>query len=137
MSEPFLERLSRFTADASGLDRDALLCTAGRNSVRPNRGWVTVASLLAASQAMSLVMLWQRPNPSTSPSAISIATESIPRPVREHPGSEDFPGSPVMSSARHSLLESELEARPAADVDFIDQGPPLRAVAPLPASLLN
>ena len=74
MSEPFLERLSRFTPDAGGLDRDALLFAAGRNSVRPNRGWKTVASLLAATQALSLVLLWPRPNPPTSPSTMSVAT---------------------------------------------------------------
>ena len=38
MSEPILERLSRFTPDAGRLDRDALLFAAGRESARPNRG---------------------------------------------------------------------------------------------------
>jgi hypothetical protein len=137
MSEPFLERLSRFTPDAGGLDRDALLFAAGRNSVRPKGGWVTVASLLAATQALSLVLLWPRPNPPTSPSTMSIATVPIPQRALEHPSSEAFPSAPYVLSARHSLLESDLETPPTADVTFIDQGPPLRAVGPLPASLLN
>ena len=63
MSEPFLERLSRFTPDAGGLDRDALLFAAGRGSARPNRGWMTLATLLASTQALSLVLLWPRPTP--------------------------------------------------------------------------
>ena len=46
MSEPILERLSRFTPDAGGLDRDALLFAAGRESARPNRGWM-IAGLSA------------------------------------------------------------------------------------------
>ena len=63
MSEPFLERLSRFTPDAGGLDRDALLFAAGRGSARPNRGWMTLAALLASTQALSLVLLWPHPTP--------------------------------------------------------------------------
>jgi hypothetical protein len=137
MSETFLERLSRFTPDAGGLDRDALLFAAGRNSVRPNRGWVTAASLLAATQALSLALLWPRPGPPAGPSSMSVATVPAPRRAPEPPGSESFPGRPHVLSVRHSLRESVLENRPAADVTFIDQGPPLRAIAPLPASLLN
>ena len=137
MSETFLERLSRFTPDASGLDRDALLFAAGRNSVRPHRGWVTVTSLLAATQALSLVLLWPRPNPSASPSTMSIATAPIPQRALEPHSSQAFPSPPRVLSARPSLLESDIEAQPAADITFIDQEPPLRAVGPLPASLLN
>lgn len=136
MSEAFLERLSRFTPDASGLNRDVLLVAAGRNSVRPNRGWVTVASLLAASQALSLAVLWQRPHPTTGPSTRSIAAEHL-EPAIEQPGFVPFPSAPFLLSTHHGLLDADLETRPADDVTFIDQGPPLRAVAPLPASLLN
>ena len=46
MSEPLAERLSRFTPDGSGLDRDALLFAAGRASARPNRRWVALAAAL-------------------------------------------------------------------------------------------
>ena len=58
MSEPFAERLSRFTPDGSGLDRDALLFAAGRASVRHNRRWRVVAGGLAASQLLTLLLLW-------------------------------------------------------------------------------
>ncbi len=60
MSQEFLERLSRFTPDALGLDRDALLFAAGHSSVRPNRVWTTLATLLATTQALSLVAFWPR-----------------------------------------------------------------------------
>jgi hypothetical protein len=137
MSEGFLERLSRFTPDASGLDRDALLFAAGRNSVRPDRGWATLASLLAATQAISLVLLWPRPNPPAGPRDMSVATEpALPRQLAP-PGAEAFPGPSHVSSARRSLLDSDLEIRPAAAVTFIDRGPPLRAIARFPSSLLN
>jgi hypothetical protein len=137
MSESIVERLSKFTPDASGLDRDALLFAAGRNSVRPNHGWVTMASVLAATQALSLVLLWPRPNSPTSSSTPSIATVPLPQRALEHPGTEAFPSPPYGLSARHSVPEPDLETRPTADITFVDQGPPLRAVAALPASLLN
>src|SRR5262245_37160929 len=60
MSEPFLERLSRLTPDAGGLDRDALLYAAGCSSARPNRGWIALAGALAVSQVVSLFLLWPR-----------------------------------------------------------------------------
>ena len=41
-----------------GLDRDALLFAAGHSSVRPNRVWTTLATLLATTQALSLVAFW-------------------------------------------------------------------------------
>ena len=132
MSEPILERLSRFTPDAGGLDRDALLFAAGRRSARPNRGWMTVASLLAGTQALSLALLWPRPSPPAAgligPVAGVPATIESPRPAA--------PANPGVWSARDRLLESESEARPASDVTFIDSGPPLRAFPPL-RSLLN
>ena len=46
MSEEFLERLSRFTPDAGGLNRDALLFAAGQRP--PARTGVGSTSLLLA-----------------------------------------------------------------------------------------
>ena len=57
MSEPFLERLSRFTPETGGLNRDALLFAAGRRSARPNRGWIALAAALAGTQTLSLALL--------------------------------------------------------------------------------
>jgi hypothetical protein len=64
MSEPFIERLSRFTPDGSNLDRDALLFAAGRASACRNRAWPTLSGLLAASQLLTLAILWPRSMPS-------------------------------------------------------------------------
>ena len=60
MSQEFLERLSRFTPDTGGLDRDALLFAAGKASARPDHRWVVLAALLANTQIVSLVLLWPR-----------------------------------------------------------------------------
>ena len=130
MSEAFLERLSRFTPDAGGLDRDALLFAAGRNSVRPNRGWAAVASLLAATQALSLILLWPRPNPPASPGATSVANAPIPPRQLDPSLPEPFPRPPHELSARR-LLEPDLEARPAGEITFVDQEPPLRGRRPV------
>jgi hypothetical protein len=136
MPEPFLERLSRFTPDAGGLDRDALLFAAGRASARPNRGWKTLASLLAGTQALSLVLLFQHPSQPAGGLNVVVAKAPVPSVALEPPTSEAWANSGLWS-ARHSLLESEPEDRPRNDVTFIESGPSLRASGPLPASLLN
>jgi hypothetical protein len=137
MSESILERLNRFTPDASGLDRDTLLFACGRSSVRPDRRWKTATSLLAASQALSLVLMLPRPNSPTNSPATSVAVEPAPRRFTEAPESDASPIPPYALSARHSLREAALETRPDADVTFINQEPPLRAGALPPASLMN
>jgi hypothetical protein len=55
------DRLSRFTPNGAGLDRDAILFAAGRRSARSSRLWPLVAGMLAATQALTLVMLWPAP----------------------------------------------------------------------------
>jgi hypothetical protein len=133
MSESFLERLSRFTPDSGSLDRDAMLFAAGRASARPNRGWIALASVLASSQALSLALLWPSSTPPTSglhgPSITAQRT-----PVER--GTAESLASPGLWSAV-SLDELESEERPTDTVTFVDSGPPLRAFAPPPASILN
>src|SRR5204863_910510 len=108
MSEPFLERLSRFTPDAGALDRDALLFAAGRSSARPNRGWMTLASLLAGTQALSLAMLWPHPTPPAGGLTMPVATAPAPPTAAEVPTSEAW-ASPGVWSAGHGLRNSETE----------------------------
>jgi hypothetical protein len=135
MSEEFLERLSRFMPDAGGLDRDALLFAAGRGSARPNRGWITLATLLLNTQALSLVLLWTHPTPPAASYAVPVAVVPEP-PATLDPRTSGRWANPGLRADRHSLLKLETEDRPAGDVTFIDSGPPLRASGPLP-SLLN
>ncbi|MGO9468037.1 MAG: hypothetical protein ACLQIB_24710 [Isosphaeraceae bacterium] len=140
MSEPFLERLSRFTPDAGRLDRDALLFAAGRSSVRPHRGWRTLASLLAATQVLSLVVLWPHEvvNPTSPGRTPNMAVEpASTRPTALEPRAFDAWASPTVLSSRRLLAQPESEDRPAANVNFVDSGPPLRASGPIPQSLLN
>ena len=113
MSEPILERLSRFTPDAGRLDRDALLFAAGRSSARPNRGWKTLATLLA-----------EHPGPVAGPPPAA----SEPAGRRTLPGASprcpSRPRPPILGpprrwialacGRRHGLLESETQTGPSA-----------------------
>src|SRR5439155_15580427 len=83
MPEPIIERLSRFTADGSGLDRDALLFAAGRASARPNRGWMLATGSLIVCQLLMLTILWPSPAIPESPlaeptSPLTVASEQVP-----------------------------------------------------------
>jgi hypothetical protein len=137
MSEPIIERLSRFTPDAGGLDRDTLLFAAGRASARPNRAWIALAAVLVFSQALTLALWWMQPPapmaslppPATPPSA----PLALPEPAT--PDSSDSPG---LLSAHRLLLGSEPEDRPAPanGGNFVESGPPLRAFAVPPSSIL-
>jgi hypothetical protein len=138
MSEPILERMSRFTPDAGRLDRDALLFAAGRGSARPNRGWMTLAALLASTQVLSLVLLWPGASlPDGRPGvAVAVAPLPSPPPTLEARAPEDL-ASPGAWSARQRLLKPTAGDLPDDTLTLIDSGPPLRVLGPLPASLLN
>ena len=135
MSEPILERLNRFTPDAGRLNRDALLFAAGRASARTNRGLMTLASLLAGTQALSLLLLWPQPTRLPGRSAPPVAGLPGPPEVREPAPSKSWANlGPLPHRLR--LREPEAGDRPAGDTDLIGSGPPLRAFPP-PPSLLN
>jgi hypothetical protein len=131
MSEPFVERLSGFTPDAGGLDRDALLFAAGRASVHRNPVGFALAGGLALTQVLTLTLLWPR----TAPTVVHVPP---PRPAMA-PRTVDPPDSPGLWSVRHSLLDAEPEKRPAPDIvgTFIESESPLRAFAAPPTSILN
>jgi hypothetical protein len=129
MSEPFLERLSRFTPDAGRVDRDALLFATGRASARPNRGWIALAAALAATQALSLALLWPHPTPPGAGSPIQVAN-----------GRSVSPEPPALPNPDLLMARQNLELEPQDRPDtgtFIESGPPLRAYGSLPSSILN
>jgi hypothetical protein len=140
MSEPFLERLSRFTPNAGGLDRDALLFAAGRGSARPNRGWITLATLLAHAQILSLVILWPRPTPPPAEGRLTVA--AVVDPASLPPMTLESPTPAALASAgtwwsRRRLVEPDKDELAVDSVTLIDSGPPLKILGPLPSSLLN
>jgi hypothetical protein len=135
MSEPFLERLSRFTPDAGGLDRDALLFAAGRASARPGHGWKIAAAVLAGTQALSLALL-------CLPYAAPPSHDSLPQSAQQAvPPTPAPPSDALVSSgvwaAHRDPLETVAEERPDESIDIVESGPPLRAFAPPPPSILN
>jgi hypothetical protein len=100
MSEPFFERLSRFTPDAGGLDRDALLFLAGRASAPSRRLWLVLTAVLALSQIATLILLWPHEPPPT-PGLPAVPRAVVPEPTRQ--SQED--NSTVISLQRR-LLDS-------------------------------
>jgi hypothetical protein len=78
-----IDRLSQFTPDLGGFDRDALLFAAGKNSARPNRFWIVVAGILLVSQSITLLILFQGSERSTeihatNPDVSREPTPSVP-----------------------------------------------------------
>jgi hypothetical protein len=123
VSEPFIERLSRFHPDGSNLDRNALLYRAGQASARRNRLWPWAAALLAVSQLVVLGALWPRPARQVA------ALRSIPDfvdtslPIRSPEPSELW----VLS---RQLLQSPTgDFAPPVSVEMTDADSPLRASA--------
>jgi hypothetical protein len=137
MSESLPEPLSRFTPDVGRLDPAAVLFAAGRRSARPNRGWVALAATLAASQALSLALLWPHPTPPASPSGPAAPWTTSPGP--SEPTAVRAPDSPGVWTAGRSFREPEADDSPppANAVTIVDSGPPLRAFGPPPKSILN
>jgi len=119
--EPVTDSLARFTPSAPGLDRDAILFAAGRRTARGSWVWKAVAGLLAASQAVTLVILWPTPSPPRVP--IVPAPAAVPQPEPALPPAS--PRSDVWTAgSRPDVLQSP--SAPAG-VEFVTSGPPLTA----------
>jgi hypothetical protein len=133
MSDSLAERLSRFTPDATGLDRDALLFAAGRASVRPPRRWQMLAGALAACQLATLVCLWPR-----TPSPTTTSTPHASYQIKEEPRDEVPSLSPPTWTPRWNLLTFDLEKPdPPSDEPMTPPEPPLHAFGTPPDTILN
>ena len=113
------ERLSRFTPNPAGLDRDAILFAAGRESARAFRVWPLVAGLLVVSQIVTLIVLWPTSSAPVLPTSSPNATQQSPD-ISLPPAS---PASDVWSAgSRPDVLQSEPKS---SSSEFISSGPPL------------
>ncbi len=130
MSESFHERLSRFTPDAAGLDRDALLFAAGRASARPNRRWLALCGTLAATQLLMLGMLcWPAPLP-PMPNSVPMIVESAPPAVAlERPSLWPLPDQ--------DFATENDPPRPDPMPDLVADEPPMHAFGTFPPALFN
>jgi len=134
MSEPVSERLSRFTPDASGLDRDALLFEAGRASARPGWHWKGLAAALAASQLLTLWLLWPRTPTTGSPSPAPPAlTPAAP------PGSGESAEPSGLWTLNRRLRDGQTDPLPPPQsVEKLPPDPPpLHPVVPVTSPLLD
>jgi hypothetical protein len=136
MSEPLAERLSRFTPDGFGLNRDALLFAAGRASVRSNWRWKMLVGMLAASQLCTLLCLWPRTPPSSPPATPFVVAEpsrpdSMPTATPEADPSE-------WRALRHRMFSTDIDFAPSpSDEAMVPAEPPLHAFGTPPANILN
>jgi len=125
MPEPISETLSRFTPNAGGLDRDALLIAAGRASARTNRGWRWLAACLGTTQMLTLILLW--PRPSIPP--VPLARHASPPHVVPK-ALDEFEQSPEPRWGERVLAAYDVELPPAsASAVVVPADPPLHALA--------
>jgi hypothetical protein len=117
--DPMTERLSRLTPNAAGLDRDAILFAAGRQSVRRSRLWPGVAGLLAIAQAVTLIALWPRSTETVVPATTPPAVQASPD-IGSPPTS---PPTDVWSIG--SRLEVVQSAPSQSTSEFVPSDPPL------------
>jgi hypothetical protein len=138
MSEPLAEHLSRFTPDATGLDRDALVFAAGRVSARPSRLWQCLVGALTLSQVLTLVWLWpQTPSSSPAPpSASVVASKPVHVEATGVPASKPDPSE--WRVLRQHMFELDAnEPMTPSDGPMVSPDPPLHAFGSPPPSLLN
>jgi hypothetical protein len=130
MSESFAERLSKFTPDDRGIDRDVLLFAAGRASARPSRRWRALCAALAATQLLTLgLWLWPRP---AVPLPGPIAPMAV-NPPRPHPAA-----ALRLWEMRQRAVATEGKLPPViAAGDLLAGNPAVHAFGPLPKSLLE
>jgi hypothetical protein len=137
--DAIIERLSRFTPDASGLDRDALLFAAGRASSHTNSRWRVLACVLLMTQVGTFGALWRLRMIPVS----ELTTHALPPPTAIESAPPPVPAPPVAEPARLAHLRRLLLTadgqlpRSAANRALIPSAPPLRAFGTPPPDLLN
>lgn len=118
MSDALTRLLGRFTPDAAGLDRDALMYQAGRSSVPSPARWKALAAMLALGQALTILLFLARPASSPEPPVRSRSEPEVaPRSVPPAPG----------WTMRRRLLDGAGDVRPSLhDSNLVPDEPPLR-----------
>jgi len=116
-ADPMTDRLNRFTPNAAGLDRDAILFAAGQRAARGSWVWKAVAGVFAATQLVTLWVLWPREGSVVVPATPQAApvVEPAPAPL------------PADTWTVHSPPDVVLDPPKSSSVEFAPSGPPLTA----------
>jgi hypothetical protein len=116
--DPLAQKLARFTPDATGLDRDALIFAAGRASVRPRRHWPMLTGLLALTQSLTLVLYFMRPNET------GLSTVVVVQPLTESQAADDISPRPTPATTDPrqlayymALMTGDIDDLPQATLD--------------------
>ncbi|HZU35774.1 MAG TPA: hypothetical protein VFA18_07695 [Gemmataceae bacterium] len=126
MHESMIDKLSRFTPNGSGLDRDTLLIAAGRASAPRRRCWATLAGILAAAEVLTLVCLWPRALVPGTPMATAPPAPSVLVPSRS--SFADAANGPFVAERVLTAKDGQLPP-PILVEKLIAPDPPLQALA--------
>ena len=139
MSDPFAASLSKFTPDASGLDRDALLFAAGRASAPPRRGWMALAVVMAASQLVAWTLLGFQSAHSPGVPTPDSGSMAVPNPMpSERPSpSPDRDGQSYSPLRAQALAAEDQLPAPEPIEQLAPAEPPLHAFAAPPSALFQ
>ncbi len=136
MPDEIIDRLSRFTPTAGGINRDALLFEAGRASVHPSRGWKVLATALVATQALSLALML--PHFAVDRPRGLPPTEFVAAPSTGHePTATLASPDPRFWSAHLTLQQLDRVERSSDDTTFIDSVPRSGSISPRSTTLMN
>jgi hypothetical protein len=139
--DPLIRRLSRFTPDSAGLDRDALLFAAGRASACPNRRWMALSGALAASQIITLgLFLWAGPMQAPGPSdrrQINLSPHDVASSRPPKPPTSLADASAMWALRERLLSEEGLPLEPASTEEMVPDEAPWPAFGVLPEKLLD
>jgi hypothetical protein len=120
--DPVTDRLVRFTPNAAGLHRDALLFAAGQRSARGSRLWPAAVAVLGVSQVVTLALLW--PNSPEPPATAPVAPAVAPAPELSAPPTSS-PRDVWTAGSSPDVLAAPSGARPGEM--FVTSEPPLTA----------
>jgi hypothetical protein len=137
MSESFIQQLSSFTPNGSGLDRDGLLFAAGRASAGPQRRWLVLCGVLAVSQLFTVALLWPRPSVAPAPAP---NPQLVVQPIKDDVAPPAGVQGSTFGNLRQSALATEGNLQPPAR-GVVDHAmlpeQPLHAFAAASAALRN
>lgn len=109
--DPLADKLCQFTPDTTGFDRDALLFQAGRVSAHRHRLWPILASVLATSQALTLLFFLTRTPEETSKPGLTVQRNS-PAEVESDQVMPQSASEPGVWSYRKPLITGNVDDLP-------------------------
>jgi hypothetical protein len=136
--DPLAKQLRQFTPTSGALDRDALIFSAGRASAKKHVGWKALAGALAASQLLTVVLLWPRAAANVPSAGIQdVATNQSDAEKPESMADETMLSFQLARMRQGFLAAGGEPAMPRISGPIVPDRPPLRAGSSFLPSSLN